>query len=594
MAARKKPESKINPKDTVKTIINSIKEVAKSSEISQEHVLEIFRNAIEFIITRKIDPDAQIEIEAKIDDLIFKVFNKNGVVVEDSYFEELKTDEERFIESFSFISVTDAKRINSEAKVDETCKIEINIANFDQWLFMAIMHSFKQKISEVIRNNIYNKYLPLKDQIVMATITNKINSGYIFEIDEDKVPAFMPSHYAVNQKLKIGDKLEVVIEDVVKDTRQSQIVISSKSVQLVKKKIIDAIPELQSKHLEIVSIARNPGEKCKVAVRKTATEGADDISEVGSIVGETGSRIFAISQELNGEKVEVIKYDEDPAKFIVNALAPARVICIKEFRISHKLRRYTVVVPDFQHSLAIGKGGSNVKLTADLTRTQLQILPHSAALKDENFEIEWNGNIRDTNELIELKNEYLERQQSRAYSFSSYQNSGNSDSFSSILRQFESDLAKIHQSSSNKNDGRQRDFNRDARLAKKPRRAGRNWQDQGKSGDFSGYYQDFEGGSSSQNSDQNGFFDADSLFSSALNESIIENERIDKQHQLAAQQKSQQPKKTPEKPEQNKEITPPQTNNFPPNESQIRNFKSDDDLINYAGVNDIDFDDFDF
>ncbi|MDW2834720.1 transcription termination/antitermination protein NusA [Mesomycoplasma ovipneumoniae] len=604
MNRKKEKVTKINPRDNARLIVQSIKEVAKNSELSLERVVDIFQEAIEFVISRKIDPDAHIVIEADLENSNFKVFNTNGIVVEDTYFDEL-TNEEKINESISFILVSDVKKVDENARVDDIFSIELDLTAFEQWLFTAIMHTFKQKISEIVRNNVFNKYSLLKNQVVSATITNKISAGYIFEIDDDKVSAFMPSHYATGNNLKIGSRHEVVIENVTKNTKQSQVVVSSKSVQLVKKKIIDAIPELQSKYLEIASIARIPGEKCKVAIRKTNDAEANDISEIGSVVGETGSRIFAITQELDGEKIEVIKYDDNIIQFIVNAMSPSKVICVKEFKISHKLRRFTVVVPDFQHSLAIGKNGSNVKLTADLTRSQLQILPYSAVLKDNNFQIEWNGNVKDHQELIDLKNEYMQRQQSRAYQnkWNSYSRPNNS--FDSILQQFESDILELEKPYGVENEFIPRNKVKSAKIqpeipkpasplkqsAAKNKPSNKTVNKQENKPNYSNYQSDsVENSYSFSNVNQKKFFDADSLFDSAVNEAISENELIDKQHLEEEGKKQEQ--KTP------KVQVSPQTeeDNEPyiQNEKHIKNFKSDDDLVKYTGVDDIDIDDFDF
>lgn len=604
MNRKKEKVTKINPRDNARLIVQSIKEVAKNSELSLDRVVDIFQEAIEFVISRKIDPDAHIVIEANLEDSNFKVFNTNGIVVEDTYFDEL-TNEEKINESISFILVSDAKKVDENARVDDIFSIELDLTAFEQWLFTAIMHTFKQKISEIVRNNVFNKYSLLKNQVVSATITNKISAGYIFEIDDDKVSAFMPSHYATGNNLKIGSRHEVVIENVTKNTKQSQVVVSSKSVQLVKKKIIDAIPELQSKYLEIASIARIPGEKCKVAIRKTDDAEANDISEIGSVVGETGSRIFAITQELDGEKIEVIKYDDNIIQFIVNAMSPSKVICVKEFKISHKLRRFTVVVPDFQHSLAIGKNGSNVKLTADLTRSQLQILPYSAVLKDNNFQIEWNGNVKDHQELIDLKNEYMQRQQSRAYQnkWNSYSRPNNS--FDSILQQFESDILELEKPYGVENEFIPRNKVKSTKIqpeiakpasplkqpTTKNKPSSKPINKQENKQNYSNYQSDsVENSYSFSNVNQKKFFDADSLFDSAVNEAISENELIDKQH-LEEEGKKQDQKTT--KVQVNSQ-TEKNSESYIENEKQIKNFKSDDDLVKYTGVDDIDIDDFDF
>ncbi|AAV27990.1 transcription termination-antitermination factor nusA [Mesomycoplasma hyopneumoniae 232] len=614
MNRKKTEKSKISSKDSKKLIIQAIQDVAKNSELNLEAVIDIFQEAIEFVITKKIDPDAQIKIEADLEQLSFKVFNTNGIVVEENYFDDL-TDEEKVNDLVSFILLSKAKETDPEIQVDDIFSIEINLESFEHWLFMAIMHAFKQKISEIVRNNVYNKYLSLKNNVVLATVTNKIAAGYIFEIDDDKVSAFMPSHYASGQNLKIGTKHEVVIENVSKNTKQSQVVISSKSVQLVKKKIIDAIPELQSKFLEITSIARIPGERCKVAIRRTEGAEADNISEIGSIVGATGSRVLAISQELQGEKIEVIKYDDNIVKFIVNAMSPSKVICVKEFKIGHKLRRFIVVVTDFQHSLAIGKNGSNVKLVADLTRCQVQIIPYSSALKDQNFKIEWNGNIKDIQELNSLKNEYIHRQQGRIYQNHRNSYGQGNNNFDLILQQFESDMRElekpygIEKEFVPKNEQKQvrdhQEFPKNKNNLTKAGTKSRNFNKsqnirENISKDFDYGFEREKDSNSFQNISQRSFFDADSLFDSALNEAISENELIDKIHQeeekkqeLLLQEKEKwakneaQIQKASQEPNQNSDL-------YIQNEKQIKNFKLDDDLLKYTGVDDIDIDDFDF
>lgn len=614
MNRKKTEKSKISSKDSKKLIIQAIQDVAKNSELNLEAVIDIFQEAIEFVITKKIDPDAQIKIEADLEQLSFKVFNTNGIVVEENYFDDL-TDEEKVNDLVSFILLSKAKETDPEIQVDDIFSIEINLESFEHWLFMAIMHAFKQKISEIVRNNVYNKYLSLKNNVVLATVTNKIAAGYIFEIDDDKVSAFMPSHYASGQNLKIGTKHEVVIENVSKNTKQSQVVISSKSVQLVKKKIIDAIPELQSKFLEITSIARIPGERCKVAIRRNEDAEADNISEIGSIVGATGSRVLAISQELQGEKIEVIKYDDNIVKFIVNAMSPSKVICVKEFKIGHKLRRFIVVVPDFQHSLAIGKNGSNVKLVADLTRCQVQIIPYSSALKDQNFKIEWNGNIKDIQELNSLKNEYIHRQQGRIYQNHRNSYGQGNNNFDLILQQFESDIRELEKPYGVenefilKNEQKQvrnhQEFPKNKNNLTKAGTKSRNFNKsqnirENISKDFDYGFENEKDSKSFQNISQRSFFDADSLFDSALNEAISENELIDKIHQeeqkkqeLLLQEKEKWAKneaeiqKASQEPNQNSDL-------YIQNEKQIKNFKLDDDLLKYTGVGDIDIDDFDF
>ncbi|WP_434336769.1 transcription termination/antitermination protein NusA [Mesomycoplasma conjunctivae] len=623
MKKKSKQVSSIEQKTTTKLILESLKEIAQQNQTTIDVVLETFSKSIEKVINKKIDPEAELELETDFDKFIFKVYNINGEIVEDTYFDNLD-DLAKHEASFSFISISDAtaKKIAKpeDLQVGNRVKIEIDITTFDKSIFQSAIQNFKQTNSEINRQRIYDKYLPLKNTVILAKITNKIHSGYIFELVEDKVAAFMPSHYSIGQKLKVGDILEVVIEDVNKSSKQSQIIVSSKSIQLVKNKIINAIPELQTNNLEIVSIARIPGEKCKVAVKKTNLPGSDHISELGAIIGEKGVRIESISQDLDGEQIEIVKYDENILTFVANAIAPARVVCVKEFKINNKNKHYTVVVPDFQHTLAIGKKGSNVQLATDLTRIKkLEIIPYSRALKDDKFEIEWNGNIADVEEMKSLRQNYTNKKES----IRRQRNKNYNDNFSTILEEFEKDIQKykepysfldednieiIHSNKTSKTPNsldnlpneqtQENDLNLDSQQQDNHIKQKVNFQNTS---------QDYR--------ENQPLFDADSLINSALSESIKENALIDQAEVENEQQRdqkndkrlnssfkneAQESKKIADKTKQqdNNEAKTPILNQKEARQIQreIQNFKSDNDLVDYSGVDEIeiDLDEFDF
>ncbi|CNS09045.1 transcription elongation factor NusA [Salmonella enterica subsp. enterica serovar Typhimurium str. DT104] len=130
MNRKKTEKSKISSKDSKKLIIQAIQDVAKNSELNLEAVIDIFQEAIEFVITKKIDPDAQIKIEADLEQLSFKVFNTNGIVVEENYFDDL-TDEEKVNDLVSFILLSKAKETDPEIQVDDIFSIEINLESFE-------------------------------------------------------------------------------------------------------------------------------------------------------------------------------------------------------------------------------------------------------------------------------------------------------------------------------------------------------------------------------------------------------------------------------------------------------------------------------
>lgn len=618
----------LNKKSATKSaFFQQFEEISNKHNISLEETFQLFATAIEKTILKRIDPDADLEIIYDAKKQIFQVFNKNVEVVENDFFDGSVSSYEKTI----FITEEKAKEIYPNAQIGDIVKIQINIDEFEKDIHEPLTQLFKQSISDVTRQKIYEKYFPLKDQVMMATLTNKIPSGFIYKIDGDNVDAFMPSNYATDKNIPIGTREEVVIEDVNKHSKQTQIVVSSKSIQIVKSKIIDAIPELQTKHLEIASIARSPKEKCKVAIRKV--EGADskNISEIGSIVGLMGARIDAISKELNDEKLEIIKYDDNIVTFIANSIAPARVICVKEMKTNSKNKKYTVVVPDFQHSLAIGKKGVNVRLASDLTRVTLEILPYSQVLKDNKFKIEWNGNIQDENEILSLKNEYLNRRQSTQTS-----REYNSDSFDSFLEEFEREMQNFEQDnsfeynqeviSSTLDSSQDLTHNKVQKDSNKPQKTPTKSSKSTKS--------------SKTSQSKSALFDADNILQSALDESITQNKLIDQlqEQQSEANSEENQNLETPKPVKSSKikkEVTktqPISQNEFndtidsltqeikktnvevenktstttlktesktpkfkSTNESkfiqrEVQNFKSDKDLESYSGVDELDLD----
>jgi N utilization substance protein A len=233
-----------------------------------------------------------------------------------------------------------------------------------------------QKVREAEKESIASEY---RDQIGL------IAQGYIFRIDREgvimdlgKTQGIMPvSEQIPNEKYQVNQKYKVLIKDVVKDTMGSKIVISRKDPMFIEALFKQEVPEMASGIVKIESIARESGERTKIAVSSSDSK----VDASGACIGQRGVRVQAVTDELNGEKIDVINYSPDADRFIASALAPAHVLDVV---LNHDERSASVKVSEDQQSLAIGKEGENARLAAKLTGWKITIGGVSVSDKDEN------------------------------------------------------------------------------------------------------------------------------------------------------------------------------------------------------------------
>jgi N utilization substance protein A len=232
-----------------------------------------------------------------------------------------------------------------------------------------------QKVREAEKESIASEY---RDQIGL------IAQGYIFRIDREgvimdlgKTQGIMPvSEQIPNEKYQVNQKYKVLIKDVVKDTMGSKIVISRKDPMFIEALFKQEVPEMASGIVKIESIARESGERTKIAVSSSDSK----VDASGACIGQRGVRVQAVTDELNGEKIDVINYSPDADRFIASALAPAHVLDVV---LNHDERSASVKVSEDQQSLAIGKEGENARLAAKLTGWKITIGGVSVSDKDE-------------------------------------------------------------------------------------------------------------------------------------------------------------------------------------------------------------------
>ena len=240
-----------------------------------------------------------------------------------------------------------------------------------------------QRIREAERGMMYEEYKDRVGELITGIIQQSDNRYTLVQLRE-RVEALLPrSEQVYNERYDHGMRVKAVITDVSADTKGPSIVVSRRNPELIKKLFELEVPEIADKLVEITGVAREPGWRSKIAV----ISHADGVDPVGACVGPRGSRVRMVVSELRGEKIDIIPYNEEPARFVAKALSPARV---REVLVDDETKEATVIVPDDQLSLAIGRDGQNARLAARLTGWKVDITSETDFAAQEQ-DIEYEG-----------------------------------------------------------------------------------------------------------------------------------------------------------------------------------------------------------
>ncbi len=238
-----------------------------------------------------------------------------------------------------------------------------------------------QRIREAERMMMFDEYQDRVGELITGIIQQSDKRYTLVQLRE-RVEALLPkSEQVYNERYDHGMRVKAVITDVSDSTKGPAIVVSRRSPELIKKLFEIEVPEIADKLVEIVGVAREPGYRSKIAV----VSHTDGVDPVGACVGPRGSRVRMVVSELRGEKIDIIPYNEEPARFVAKALSPARV---REVIVDDAERQATVIVPDDQLSLAIGRDGQNARLAARLTGWRVDIKSESEFAQEEDIEYE--------------------------------------------------------------------------------------------------------------------------------------------------------------------------------------------------------------
>lgn len=336
-----------------KELIIAMDELEKERGINKDYLIESLESALVMAYKRNFDSAENVKITMDKENGEMHVYAVKEVVevVEDQKLQ---------------ITLQDAKQINKQLEVGDHVDIEIVPKNFGRIAAGTAKQVIVQKIREAEREILYTEFNERKGEIVTGIVQK--NDGSAVVLDLGKLEGIMPLKEQIpTEKYRVNDKIKAYVLDVEKGTKGNPHVMVSRSHPDFLRKLFEfEIPEIYEGLIEIKSIARDPGKRAKVAVYSTN----ENIDPVGSCVGQKGIRTQNIINELSGEKMDVIEWNENPSIFIAAALLPAQVMAVD---IKEEERFAQVIVPDDQLSLAIGKSGQNARLAAKLTNWKIDI-----------------------------------------------------------------------------------------------------------------------------------------------------------------------------------------------------------------------------
>ena len=267
------------------------------------------------------------------------------------------------------ISLAEAKEIDEDVELGDEVKLEVTPEQFGRIAAQAANQVLTQRIREAERNLVLNEFLEKKGTLITGII-QKIDDRRNVIVNIGKTDAIMPRKEQIpGEYYKPGNRIRVFVLNVKETTRLPQVIVSHAHPEIVRELFELEVPEIEDGIVEIKSISREAGYRTKIAVWSNDPE----VDSVGACIGPIGSRIQTIVGELKNEKIDIVRYSEDPVEYIVNALSPARVVSVDIMADDEFAHEALVVVPDDQLSLAIGREGQNVRLAHKLTNWKIDI-----------------------------------------------------------------------------------------------------------------------------------------------------------------------------------------------------------------------------
>ena len=333
-------------------LIRVIDQVSREKGVDREVLIKTIEEAVRAAARKKLGQNYDLEVS----------FNEEMGEIEIFEFKEVV---EKVANENMEISLEEAKEIDPESEVGDSLGIKMDTDVLGRIAAQSAKQVIMQRLREAERDIVYDDYKDRRGEIIHG-IAQRFDKGAIV-VNLGRTEAELPVKEQIpKESYKQGDRVRAYILDVKQFSRGPQIVLSRTHPNFLSALFENEVPEISERIVTVIQVAREPGSRAKIAV--SSKDG--DVDPVGACVGMKGSRVQAVVQELRGEKIDIVTWDPDPAKFVCNALAPAEIVRVI---VDESNQTMEVVVPDDQLSLAIGKRGQNVRLASKLSGWNLDV-----------------------------------------------------------------------------------------------------------------------------------------------------------------------------------------------------------------------------
>ena len=333
-------------------LVDALVLLEKEKGISREVIIEAIEAALISAYRRNFNQAQNVRIDLNLGSGTMRVFARKEVV--DEVFDPRLE-----------ISLEDAQKVNPNYEVEDVVELEVTPKDFGRIAAQTAKQVVTQRVREAERGIIYSEFID-REEDIMTGIVQRQDSKFIY-VSLGKIEAILPANEQMpNEFYKPHDRIKVFLTKVEKTTKGPQIYVSRTHPGLLKRLFEMEVPEIYDGTVEIKSVAREAGDRSKISVHSENEE----VDPVGSCVGPKGTRVQTIVNELKGEKIDIVQWSQDPKVFVANALSPSKVL---EVMVDEEEKATTVIVPDYQLSLAIGKRGQNARLAAKLTGWKIDI-----------------------------------------------------------------------------------------------------------------------------------------------------------------------------------------------------------------------------
>lgn len=342
-------------------LFNAISYLEKEKGIDKQTLLDALEAALISAYKKNFKSASNVSVKFDEEAGTMKIHAKKKVV------EEVENEQEE-------ISLDEAREMNVNYDIGDIVEVEVTPRNFGRIAAQAAKQVVTQRVREAERGVIYNEFVD-REEDVMTGIVQRVDNNFVY-VDLGKIEAKLAkSEQIANEEYKVHDRIKVYVTKVENTTKGPQIYISRSHPGLLKRLFEMEVPEIYEGIVEVKSISREAGDRSKIAVYARDP----DVDPVGSCVGPKGQRVQAVVDELNGEKIDIVEWSDDPVEYVSNALSPSKVI---DVIVDEENKATTVIVPDYQLSLAIGKRGQNARLAAKLTGWKIDIKSETVAREE--------------------------------------------------------------------------------------------------------------------------------------------------------------------------------------------------------------------